>query len=292
MVVPTFEQRFAAVLAHIDAHTGDAFSLTTLSAIAAYSPCHFHRQFGAIVGVRLHQYLLLSRLKQASYLLAFRPALPVGEIAARSGYEGPEAFARAFLKVVGVTPSEFRARPDWVDWGRRFESFLIARSRIMPAEPHVTDVTIVDFPSTRVGFLEHRGDPRRLNETIARLIAWRRRNGLPPSRSATFNVFFDDPETTPPEDVRIGLCAATDREIAPNEEGVVPLTLPGGPCALLRHVGSDDLLESAVRYLYARWLPQSGREPRDFPLFVQRVAFYPDVTEAEAVTDIFLPLRD
>ena len=59
---------------------------------------------------------------------------------------------------------------------------------------------------------------------------------------------------------------------------------------MLRHVGSDDHLHAAIAYLYAQWLPRSGEEPRDFPLFVRRVRFYPDVSEHEAVVDIFLPL--
>ena len=53
-------------------------------------------------------------------------------------------------------------------------------------------------------------------------------------------------------------------------------TIPGGRCAVVRHVGSDDTLGEAVRYLYATWLPASGEEPRDFPLYLQRVRFFPD----------------
>jgi len=34
-----------------------------------------------------------------------------------------------------------------------------------------------------------------------------------------------------------------------------------------------------------------GEELRDFPLFMQRVKFFPDVPDSEAVTDIYLPLR-
>jgi AraC family transcriptional regulator len=40
-----------------------------------------------------------------------------------------------------------------------------------------------------------------------------------------------------------------------------------------------------------RRLPQSDEELRDFPLFFQRVSFFPDVAESEAVTDVFLPLK-
>jgi AraC family transcriptional regulator len=79
--------------------------------------------------------------------------------------------------------------------------------------------------------------------------------------------------------------------VTPNAFGVVSKTIPGGRCAVLRHVGSDDNLAATVRYLYAEWLPQSGEEPRDFPLFLQRVRFFPDVPEHEAATDVFLPLK-
>jgi AraC family transcriptional regulator len=39
------------------------------------------------------------------------------------------------------------------------------------------------------------------------------------------------------------------------------------------------------------WLPDSGESPGDFPLFFQRITFFPDVPEHEAATDIFLPLK-
>ncbi len=54
---------------------------------------------------------------------------------------------------------------------------------------------------------------------------------------------------------------------------------------------SDDGLESAIRFLYAHWLPRSGKSVRDFPLFLQRLNFFPDVAENELVTDIYLPLQ-
>ncbi len=46
-----------------------------------------------------------------------------------------------------------------------------------------------------------------------------------------------------------------------------------------------------IHSLYSEWLPRSGEEPRDFPVYLRRVDFFPDVAENEAVTDIFLPLR-
>jgi AraC family transcriptional regulator len=60
---------------------------------------------------------------------------------------------------------------------------------------------------------------------------------------------------------------------------------------VLRHFGSDDTLGETVSYLYSEWLPDSAEELRDFPLYCQRVEFFPDVPENEAITDLFLPLK-
>jgi AraC family transcriptional regulator len=140
------------------------------------------------------------------------------------------------------------------------------------------DVSIRVFDETRVAVLEHRGDPARIGDSLRTFIAWRKQNRLPPAVSATFNILYDDPAETAPEDFRFDICAAIDRGVAENPFGVVEKTIPGGRCAV-------------VRYLYSTWLPASGEEPRDFPLFLQRVRFFPDVPEHEAVTDVFLPLQ-
>jgi AraC family transcriptional regulator len=152
-------------------------------------------------------------------------------------------------------------------------------------------VRLVEFKETRVAVLEHRGDPVAIGDSIRRFIAWRKDMGLPPRLSATFNILHDDPARASPEEFRLDLCAATEREIVPNEAGVIARMIPGGRCAVLRHIGSDDLLGAALHYLYADWLPRSGEAARGFPLYVQRVKFFPDVPESEAVTDIFLPLQ-
>ena len=152
-------------------------------------------------------------------------------------------------------------------------------------------VRVVNFPATRVASLEHRGSALRLGDSIRKFIGWRQTNKLPPSISATFNIVYHDPDETPPDEFRFRLCAATSRPVAPNSEGVTEMVIPAGRCALLRHIGSDDRLGWSIRQLYTEWLPSSGEELRDFPLYLQRVAFFPDVPDNEAITDIYLPLR-
>ncbi len=160
----------------------------------------------------------------------------------------------------------------------------------MKPENQPTKVKLITFKDTKVAALEHRGDPNLVGNSVRKFIEWRKQNNLPPQVSATFNILYDNPSETSPENYRFDICASTHRDVAYNPFGVVEKTIHGGKCAVLRHIGDANLDES-ITYLYSNWLPSSGEELRDFPLFLQRVTFFPDVPEHEAITDVFLPLK-
>jgi AraC family transcriptional regulator len=243
-----------------------------------------------LLGITVFKYVQVARFKRAAYKLAFRDDSVIS-VALDCGYEGPEAFARAFKKRVGCAPSDVKKHPELALCQPAYQPAQTARRVLMSLDANSWQVEIINFPETRVAVLEHRGDPALLGASIRKFIEWRRREKLPPSQSDTFNILYDNPAETPPERFRLDLCAATDKVLAPNDEGVIIKVIPFGRCALLRHVGSEEGFIEALRYIYAEWLPSSGEEPRDFPLFCRRVRFYPDVPEHEAVTEIFLPLK-
>ena len=290
-VAESYRARFRKVLEYIDAHLSEELGVERLSSVAAFSKCHFHRQFTELFGIGVCKYIRLTRLKRASYQLAFRGSSQIVDIALASGYEGPEAFSRAFRKSMGQSPSGFRKQPQWKPWHATYQPLGELRINHMKPEIRSEPVRIIHFEETPVAAFEHRGDPRLIGDSIRKFIEWRKQNNLPPRVSATFNILYDNPAETDPDDFRFDLCASTDREVTDNPTGVVAKSIPGGRCAVLRHIGSDDTLEATVTYLYSEWLPQSGEEPRDFPLYFQRVSFFPDVPEHEAITDVFLPLR-
>lgn len=286
-----YQARMQRVLDHIDRHLDDDLELEVLSRVAAYSKFHFHRQFTASFGLSLHRYIQLSRLKRASYQLAFRERDSVTEIALDAGYEAPDAFARAFRQRFRQSPSDFRKSPDWQPWLDALDPLDHARSLLMQQRFTQADVTIRHVPPTQVAIVEHRGDPATLGASIQRFIAWRRANGLHPGNSQTFNVWHSERRPDNPADYHIDLCVGTDRPIPPDDPDVKPGLIPGGRCAVLHVVGHTHNLEPAALYLYRDWLPASGEETRDFPLYCQRLRLFPEVPEHETVAEVFLPLR-
>ncbi|MCU4180271.1 GyrI-like domain-containing protein [Bosea sp. BH3] len=286
-----YQARMRRALDYINQHLDHDLDLETVSAVAAFSKFHFHRQFTATFGLSAHRYVQLARMKRASHQLAYIDEKSITDIAMHAGYDAPDAFARAFRQRFRQSPSSFRKSPDWEPWLAAFGPLENARSKLMQKSFSADDVTIRDVPATRVAIMEHRGDPATLNVTIQRFIAWRRAAGLHPRTSPTFNIWRSERRPASPGDYSVDLCVGTDQPIEANGEQIEAGEIPGGRCAVLRVVGNTHNLEPAALYLYRDWLPASGEEPRDFPIYCQRLSFFPEVPEHETVADLFLPLK-
>ena len=154
------------------------------------------------------------------------------------------------------------------------------------------DVTIRDVPPMPVAIMEHRGDRATLGDTIQRFIAWRKAAGLSPDRNATFNIFRSERCPANSEDYSMDLCIGTDLPIAPDDPVMKAGIIPGGRCAVLRYPGNTHNLEPAATYLYRDWLPQSGEEAGDFPIYCRRYLSHPPEGPApDVVVELFLPLK-
>ena len=288
-----YRARMRRVLDYIDRHLDGELDLETVSGVAAFSKFHFHRQFTATFGLTVHRYIQLARMKRASHRLAREGAESVTEIAMDAGYDAPDAFARAFRRRFGQSPSSFRKSPDWAPWLAALGPLDTARSKLMHTTYTHDDVTIRDVPATPVAILEHRGDRATLGETFRRFNAWRREAGLSPETSPTFMIFRSERVPAVPADYSMDICVGTDRPIATNDAAVKAGVIPGGRCAVLRAVnGATNNLEPEGRFLYRDWLPASGEEVRDFPIYSKRwLSFFPDVPVHEVVAELFLPLK-
>jgi AraC family transcriptional regulator len=287
-----YHARMQRVLDYIDRHLDSDLDLETVSRVAAFSKFHFHRQFAATFELSVHRYVQLARMKRASQRLASKDAQSVTDIAMDAGYDAPDAFARAFRQRLGQSPSSFRKSPDWDPWLAAFGPFDIARSKLMQIIFSRDDVTIRDLPPTPVAMMEHRGDPATLDATFERFRAWRKAAGLSPETSSTFTVFRSERRPANPADYSMDVCIGTDRPLEANDTQMKPGVIPGGRCAVLRYPGNTTNLEPAAHYLYRDWLPASGEEAGDFPIYCRRrLSFIPEVAAHEVVVELFLPLK-
>lgn len=260
-------------------------SLEIVSDYARISKYHFHRLFAFHLGVTLTVYIQLQRLKRASYRLVFHKEMKIVEIAFEAMFESHEVFSRVFKKYFSLTPIEFRNNPDWESWNKAYKFNLTKGDSAM-------DVKVIEFEEIKIAVLEYKGKPSLLNQKIPQFIAWRKSTGLSPiNLSRTFGIAYNDPNNCVQDEFRFDICGEIKKDIPANQFGVIQKEISSGKCAVVRHLGSREGMERAVYYLYQTWLPQSGYELRDFPLFFEYVNLFPETAESDLITDIYLPLK-
>ncbi|MBV2185925.1 MAG: AraC family transcriptional regulator [Rhizobium sp.] len=279
------------VLDYVEQHLDDDLDLELMSGIAAFSKFHFHRQFKALFGISVHRYIQLARLRRASQQLATGGAESVTEVAVGAGYSAPDAFARVFRQRFGQSPSRFRKSPDWEPWLAAVRPLNIARSKVMQTTFDPSQVTICQVPPVRIAVFEHHGNPDGVEATVRRFIDWRKAAGLSPRTNPTFSIWYSERRPPDPADYRMDICVGLDADHAFKTFGetVKEGQIPGGRCAVLRVTGNTHDLEPAALFLYREWLPASGEEMRNFPIYCQR--FFPENAEQEPAAELFLPLN-
>ena len=103
------ERRISTALRLIEARAEEPLSLSELASAAAMSPYHFLRTFRAVVGISPHQFVLHTRLRRAVARLQ-KTADSISEIAFAAGFGDLSTFNRRFARIMGASPSVFRAR--------------------------------------------------------------------------------------------------------------------------------------------------------------------------------------
>ena len=105
-----------------------------------------------------------------------------------------------------------------------------------------------------------------------------------------FALFLDDPDLVPADRLRSRACSP----VAEGFEPTAPLQetiVRGGLYARLRYRGPYADMKDAYRWLLGVWLPGSGHEADDAPVFEAYLNNPQEVPPTDLLTDIHLPLR-
>jgi AraC family transcriptional regulator len=274
-----YQARLDRVVDHIYAHLDEDIRPERLAEIACLSPYHWHRIYVAMRGETIGATIRRLRLLRAADRLA-NSGLPVEMIAARAGYSGADAFARAFREAYGKPPADYRATGSHV----RFKA-------ASEAEDHAGfPVAVETLPATRCASVAHKGAYMQIDQAMGRLFTALAAQKIIASDQAMRALFFDDPDLTPVDALRSRACSpiTEDLPLAPPLEETV---LREGLYARLRYRGPYADMKGAYRWLLGVWLPQSGYEPDDDPIFESYLNNPQHVAPTDLLTDIHLPLR-
>ena len=98
-------ERFAEVLAYINDHLDQSTTVEDLARISNLSPAQFGRSFQDATGMSLQRWQMDARIRSAQRLMVDDPTESLSSIASLVGFSDSSHFSRAFLEIVGTTPS-------------------------------------------------------------------------------------------------------------------------------------------------------------------------------------------
>ncbi|AJC16651.1 AraC family transcriptional regulator [Pandoraea sputorum] len=269
-----YAERMEPVLRWLAAHPESDPDLHHLAELACLSPYHFHRVYRALLGETVNNSVQRIRMHRAAIALSgSEDSMRV--VASRAGYASDAAFNRAFGAFFGIPPGRYRdARSGPVD----------------PQELAMYPISVESFPATTLAVLRHQGDYQGIGPVFTRAFMLAAAQGLARPDATGFGVYFDDPEQVPVAQLRslAGMSVPADAEIGGDLER---FEIPAGKCAMLTYTGPYNEMNKPYQWLFAQWLPASGLEPADFPMFEQYLNDPRSTPAAQLQTRICLPVK-
>lgn len=274
-----YEARLLRVLAYIYDNLNGDLSLDALAEVACMSRYHWHRVFRAMTGETPAEAIRRIRLLKAANMLVGDNA-PLAEVAERFGYPNLASFSRAFRTAHGLSPGAFR------DQGVQLAISL----RKASGEYAMYPVKIQNLqPSLAAGVL-HVGRYLDIGKAFQQLGGVIAARNLFPHIKGMIAVYRDFPGSKPDSELRAHAAAIIADSFPTDVEAFEYFDLVGGKHAVMEHKGAYATLGAAYEWLYGKWLPQSGEEPRDSPP-VELYVNNPMQTPPDQLrTDIRLPL--
>lgn len=151
-------------------------------------------------------------------------------------------------------------------------------------------VSIQTLPTTTLAGIAHQGAYLGISRAFDQLVGIAAARNLFAADTRMVGIYRDDPSIVDEENLRSSACisVATDGLLeAPLQRD----TVGGGRHAILRFKGPYSDMQSAYQWLFGVWLPNSGEEAADAPVFEEYLNNPRDTSPTELLTDICLPLK-
>lgn len=274
-----YQDRLNRVLDYVYAHLEDDLSFDRLAEVACLSSYHWSRIYSAMRGETIVATIRRLRLQRAADRLA-NSDLDIGAVAARAGYGSTDTFGRAFRGAFGESPAAYREKGSHA-------GFKAANAA---SDASGFPVVVERLPERRCAGIDHLGSYMEIDHAMGRLFTELVARHALPAQPAMIGVFFDDPDLGPEEDLRSRACLPVADSV-PIDAPLVETVLRGGPYAKLSYKGPYADMPGAYRWFLGVWLPASGYEPDDAPIFEAYLNDPREVSQSELRTDIHLPLK-
>jgi len=260
-------------------------TIAMLAEHAGMSDKHFQRCFLAVLGESPKSYIRRLRLQIAAYLLKWSDASIV-QLAIGAGFETHAGFTKAFSKLYGVSPLQFRKATDltpFLEFPREHpEAFDLEA-----AQSTQLAVRIQEVPDQRLAVMRTIGPTSKMATIWLKMIDWAKRRGLLNQTSIFLGIHNDYWDTLAEDKYRYDAAIVVPEDFEIDDE-VNSVLLPGGLVAMTEFQGSVSEADRTWSRFTDQWLPVSGYQ---FRLSLAYDRYPPEVVAAGRVRQILLAIQ-
>jgi AraC family transcriptional regulator len=312
--------RINRVIDYIESNISKELSLEELATVAHFSPFHFHRIFGAMVGETLSGFIKRLRIEKAASMLIQNPKKSITEIAFECGFSGSSVFARTFQETYQMNASEWRAggylkdsknskrdskegksvdkiQQDFIVHSSYTEGTIkqIWRIEMKPNKELISSVEVKDVPEMHVAYIRHigpyAGNEKLFGSLFNKICTWAGPRGLlrfPETKFIT--IYHDNPDITDENKLRTDVCITVSKDTEVDGE-IGKSIIPSGKYAIAHFEITPDKYGDAWNAVYGGWLPESGYQPDDRPCFELYLNDPKQHPEGKHLVDIYAPVK-
>jgi len=240
------------VIEFIESHLKDDVSVADIAAAAGYSLYHFIRTFNQTVQHTPYDYLMRRRLSESAreLLTTHRRIL---DIAFDFQFNNHETFSRAFKRMFGVQPSQWRSRgvipfrsllpPLTLDYLTHINQGGVSQPHVIESETTYLRGLMSQETGNIPGLWLNL---KQILDSASSPIKSHAAYGVHTTLQNKDSFYFAGVEVHP---------------LAPKNPPLVTLTLPPGPYVQFNHKGTDDTRAFSLDYVYHTWLAKIKNKP-------------------------------
>lgn len=289
-----YQKALEQAILYIENHLQEEIRVEDVACFVGYSYFHLNRQFNAIIGESIGNYIKKRRLANAAHQLLYTDDKII-DIAIANNFESAEAFSRAFKLAYKISPLNYRKN--------RIHTFVSSKeclnhSYINHLVNHVTvHPQIVEIPEIKVIGLKEEIElkPERIKELWEKFAILKNQLSCTHLHQRKFGIYESHQENIhfiANEDMRcyevVGVEVESFDKVNPP---FVRKVIPGGKYAVFTHHGSLDTLFKTIDYIWGTWLLTTKEEidfRETFELQDERFLGY---NHPDSKMDIYIPIR-
>jgi len=282
-------QQIKKVLYYIESNIEEPFLIEDLAKVAGYSPFHFCRIFKLSVGESVMEYIIRLRLEKGALKL-FQTNLTI-DVALDIGYQTPNGFNKAFKKVFGLTPTEYKKQK--TDFLENYKGKLMETPKIVTLEDkHIVFVRQVGEYMTS-STIAWKSLSNSLNALVEQFKNDKVSILLDPKEGELIGICHDDPSVTKPENIRYDAAIAWEKKSIDilGNYGLDTKKISGGKYIMVNHYG--DIKEENLDTWLAlyNWCNKNGYKLRDAPSFEKYSNDVLELDSGKHLIQLYIPIE-